>query len=106
MNSTAEPRGEALLRTWLPRIEQSNLDFRAEIGSIRYRALGLASKALAAPRILKKMLTGSGSPPRPELQRPWLPYWPRLAAKPLHDVSDYAWTTVLHQASPDIRREL
>src|SRR5215470_2719475 len=106
MNSTRDPAGEALLRTWLPRIDRSNLEFRAEIGATKFRALGLASAALAAPRILKKVLAGSHCPPRPELQRPWLPYWPRLTAKPLHDESDYDWTTVLRQASHDIRREL
>jgi aspartyl/asparaginyl beta-hydroxylase (cupin superfamily) len=100
------PQADALLDTWLPRIRQTNLDFRAEVGQAKYGAVSLASQALAAPRTLRKMMAGRSPQPRPELQCPWLPYWPRLTAKPLHSENDYAWTEVLRQANQDIRQEL
>ena len=106
MNSLMDPQAKATLNAWLPRIRQSNLDFRAEVGPGKYCALSIASQVLAAPRTIRKMMAGIASSGKPALQCPWLPYWPRLAAKPLHNENEYAWTEVLRQASQDIRREL
>ena len=96
------------LMHWLPRIHAANDQFRGELGRVRFGALGFASKVLAAPRLIRKALS-SGSRPtkrRPQLQCPWLPYWPALDAKPLHKAADHSWVQVLRQASGDIRAEL
>ena len=100
---SADP--EAMLATWLPRIHDGNRHVRSGIGSVPYNALALAQHVLAFPRALTRAARG-GRLPRPRLQAPWLPYWPALAARPLHDAADYPWAGLLRQASGDIRREL
>jgi aspartyl/asparaginyl beta-hydroxylase (cupin superfamily) len=95
-----------ILDAWLARIHQTNCGFRSEVGLLKFSALGLASHFLAAPRSVRKMLAPKSRQARPVLQCPWMPYWPALTARPLHNSSDFAWTTVLRQASSDIRNEL
>lgn len=101
-------RAEELLQSWLPKIEQANREFRSEVGPLAYTTFAGACIMLAAPRLIRKAL--KGRPPaargRPALQLPWLPYWPGLDARPVHDATSYPWTRVLRQASADIRAEL
>lgn len=62
---------------------------------------------MASPRLLRRAL-GSRRPDRSDtgLQLPWLPTWPGLSARPLHDGRDHPWIELLRQASADIREEL
>jgi len=102
------PAGSARpLGHWLAAIDASNATFQREAGAAKLGLFKAAAKVLAAPRLVRK-------PTRPapdrglmaDLQRPWLPLWPGLGAKPLHDRRDHPWTEHLRQAYPDIRREL
>lgn len=95
------------LDQWLAAIDASNATFQLEAGAAKLGLFKAAGHVLAAPRIVRKGMTAT--PDRrivPELQRPWLPHWPGLAAKPLHDPRDHPWTERLRQACPAIRREL
>ena len=91
--------------SWIPRIDAANAAFRTDAGSVKLGVLALASRLLAAPRTLRKLVYGKGQGRAP-FQNPWLPYWPALTAKPLQSQYDHAWTGILRQASDDIRAEL
>jgi aspartyl/asparaginyl beta-hydroxylase (cupin superfamily) len=92
---------------WLAAIDTSNAKFQREAGAAKLGLFKAAALVLAAPRVVRKRLTATQDRGIvPELQRPWLPHWPGLAAKPLHDRRDHPWTERLRQACPDIRREL
>lgn len=106
MSMATDLASNPVLREWLPRIHRTNRQFRAEAGLPKMVALSLASRALALPRSARRMIGARPGRLRPLLQCPWLPYWPDLVARPLHDESDYSWTEVLRQASNDIRNEL
>ena len=41
-----------------------------------------------------------------DFQIPWLPRWPNLAARPVHDPGDHDWVKLLRDAAPVIREEL
>src|SRR5262245_46219403 len=98
---------QELLRTWLPRIEAARREYRSELGLLACATLATLCTLLSGPRRLRKAVQcGSAFPRRPALQLPWLPLWPGLEAKPLHDANAYPWTRVLRQASADIRAEL
>jgi aspartyl/asparaginyl beta-hydroxylase (cupin superfamily) len=92
--------------SWLTSIDASNDAMRHEIGALKIAALDLAFHALATPRLLRKRVVGSVEREAPTLQRPWMPRWPGLTAKPLHDPRDFAWVTALRDAAGDIRAEL
>jgi aspartyl/asparaginyl beta-hydroxylase (cupin superfamily) len=106
MSMATDLASNPVLQEWLPRIHQTNRQFRADAGSLKMVALSLASQALALPRTLRCVMGARSRQSRPALQAPWLPNWPLLTAKPLHDENDYAWTEILRQASDDIRNEL
>jgi aspartyl/asparaginyl beta-hydroxylase (cupin superfamily) len=92
---------QEILEAWLPRIQGANEGFRSSVGLKKLKALTLAAHILAAPRLLRDKRNE-----RPGLQLPWLPNWPGLTARPLHDPRDYSWSRVLTDASSDIRAEL
>jgi aspartate beta-hydroxylase len=95
------------LEPWLATIRAGNAAFREEIGSAKLSLFGMTSRLLAAPRVLKKAISGSlESHPSTDLQWPWLPRWPALAAAPLHDSHHHAWTEYVIEARNDIREEL
>jgi aspartyl/asparaginyl beta-hydroxylase (cupin superfamily) len=106
--SLKDERADEFLRTWLPKIEQANRQFRYEAGSLAYAAFAVACTALASPRLMRKALRrrSATAEARPALQLPWLPYWPGLAARPVHDAASYPWVHVLRHACADIRAEL
>ena len=94
------------LQPWLEKILAGNAAFRDEIGATKFGVFSFAARLLAAPRTLSKVLSGQREPSRPDLQWPWLPRWPSLAASPLHDSRHHAWTELLKRAYRDIRTEL
>lgn len=95
------------LDTWLARIETGNTAFRTQVGSVGIALFRLAIWLLAAPRMLRKRFQGGEtSRALPDLQRPWLPRWPSLAAAPVHNRRQHAWTRHLQAAFDDIRGEL
>jgi len=92
---------------WLRVIDRDNNNFmRRDVGLGRYAGLALATRLVSLPRRLARKSPDGRSAARPPLQIPWLPLWPGLAAKPLHDRQDYPWARILEEASGDIRREL
>jgi aspartyl/asparaginyl beta-hydroxylase (cupin superfamily) len=93
------------LEGWLAKIRAGNAAFREQTGAARLGALDAAAHLLAAPRLLKRLLRRTPAD-RPDLQLPWLPLWPGLAATPLHDPRDHPWTHAVRAACPDIKREL
>jgi aspartyl/asparaginyl beta-hydroxylase (cupin superfamily) len=103
-----DERAQQLLEAWLPRIQQANREVRAQEGPFAYAAFALACGLLAAPRVVRKALRDRSAAAfaRPELQWPWLPRWPGLDARPLHNSTSHPWTQILRQASTDIRAEL
>ena len=95
------------LERWLAIIREGNAAFRGEIGSTKLGAFSLASRLLAAPRILGKAVSGDlDRPLSGDLQWPWLPHWPALAATPIHDSRRHAWTAYAKAACRDVREEL
>jgi len=95
------------LEHWLENIRAGNAAFRNEVGSAKLALFNLASQLLAAPRILRKAMSGTSEPESPtDLQWPWLPRWPALTALPLHDSRQHAWTEYVRRACDDIREEL
>src|SRR5205809_3360397 len=84
----------------------STAHFRARLGPVNSYGFAALGRLLGAPRILRKRLSGRGPAPPQPLQKPWLPLWPALEAKPLHRAADHAWTRALREASSDIRAEL
>jgi aspartyl/asparaginyl beta-hydroxylase (cupin superfamily) len=107
MKGELPPGDSQPLDQWLAAIEASNITFQREAGAAKLGLFKAAAHVLAAPRLLRKrMIARPDRGLAPELQRPWLPRWPGLAAKPLHDPRDHPWTRRLRDAGPDIRREL
>jgi aspartyl/asparaginyl beta-hydroxylase (cupin superfamily) len=96
---------DAILQTWMPKIEQTNRHFRSEIGLLACGVFAVACAALACPRVVRKTLQRRTAT-RPVLQLPWLPAWPGLEARPVHDTARYPWVRILREASKDIRTEL
>lgn len=98
---------EADLPKWLDVIQADNERFRRWASPAAVAGWILATRLLSSPRVLRQALNGR---PRLEsdrsLQHPWLPRWPCLEAKPLHDQHSYPWAEILRQASADIRNEL
>lgn len=92
---------------WIHDIHAANDRFRHKVGGLRYWALAAAIWLLAAPRLLYQTVR-RGHPPGSDrtLQLPWLPRWPGLWARPLHDCRDHPWTELVRQAGDDIRHEL
>ena len=79
--------------------------FRDRIGPRRLRVLRFFRDLAAVPRLL---MHGRNNRPAisTDLQIPWMPRWPSLTAKPVHDPRDHAWTKLLRDAAPAIREEL
>jgi hypothetical protein len=101
--------GESTLQeyfSWVPSIKEGNAVYRNELGPAKVAAFTAATHLLALPRIVCKSLRGDQSEARSDLQLPWLPLWPALAAQPLHHQHSYGWTRLLRQAYSDIRTEL
>lgn len=95
------------IRKWLETIEADNNRFREALGAAAVASWAAAASLLSGPRAIRKAMD-----PRPRssvdrrLQLPWLPIWPSLEARPIHDQQSYPWMKVLRQASADIRNEL
>ncbi len=94
-------------REVLSLVQDGFADFRRQVGRTRLGLLSVASHVCAGPRLIEQVLSGR----RPasivdHLQLPWLPIWPGLTAKPLHNHQSHPWTALLREASVDIRREL
>lgn len=95
------------LAKWVTGVHAANARFRRQVGRLRYGMLALAVCFLAAPRLLRRALRTRNAPTADRaLQLPWLPRWPGLQARPLHDRHDHPWTERLLEARDDIRREL
>lgn len=92
---------------WLDIIEKDNNRFRKALGTVGVAGWAGASLLLSGPRAVRKAMD-----PQPRssvdrrLQLPWLPIWPSLETRPIHDQQSYPWMEVLRQASADIRNEL
>src|SRR5258707_15443039 len=95
------------LEPWLARIRAGNSAFRKEIGSAKLGLFGVVSQLLASPRVFGKAISGALEVHAPtDLQQPWLPRWPALAARPFDDSRHHTWTGHLRDARDDIRNEL
>lgn len=94
------------LDPWLAKIRAGNAAFREQAGATRLGLFSAASHVLAAPRTLSKTFSKKAHSGPPELQIPWLPQWPSLTARPLHDRRQHPWAERVMQACPDIKREL
>jgi ornithine lipid ester-linked acyl 2-hydroxylase len=92
------------LEPWMERISARQRQIRAAIGPLKLAALRTAAGVLSAPRLLHARVQNESSSVR--YQRPWLPKWPMLRARPIHSVSDYDWVATLQQAASSIRDEL
>lgn len=81
--------------------------FRRQIGIIRFWLLAIGIWLLAALRCAwRRIVRRDRSPTSAPLQLPWLPHWPGLLARPVHDCRDHPWTGLLRESADDIRREL
>lgn len=80
-------------------------EFRRHLGAGRMRLFRFFRDLAFLPRSFL-----GGRRPRAavstDLQFPWLPRWPALAARPVHDAADHPWTKLLREAAPAIREEL
>lgn len=90
------------LEPWLDGIDSARADFQRGIGAIGIGAFTAAAQLLSLPR----QLLGRRENADTNLQRPWLPVWPALTAKPVHNPADFAWVRKLEEASGEIRAEL
>lgn len=100
---------------WLGNIAAGNADFRRRAGRGRLALLTLAARLLAAPRLVAAALGGvlggghggRRSDDGPAVsQLPWLPPWPGLAARPVHDPADHPWTRRVAAAHAEILAEM
>lgn len=81
--------------------------FRQEVGRLKFGLLAVAVNLLAAPRLLVQLLSGRRSQaPDRQFQVPWLPHWPGLSARALHDARDHPWLEIVRAAQPEILAEL
>ena len=91
----------------LARIRAGTADFRENVGGANIRLFTAAGRLLAAPRLIVSCAGARPAADVPtDLQMPWLPSWPGLAATPLHDPLNHPWTRRLREAAPEIREEL
>jgi aspartyl/asparaginyl beta-hydroxylase (cupin superfamily) len=90
------------LTPWLARIEAAQQHVRSKTGPAKLALYSAIAGVLSAPR--------NGMRPRtenwPALQKPWVPLWPSLCSRPVHDPSTFPGVAALKQAWPDIRKEL
>ena len=95
------------LDKWLAVVDQEVRDFRKSMGPVALAGWAATASLLSAPRTLRKTMDPQQrSGADRHLQRPWLPLWPSLEARPIHDLQSHPWTEILRQASADIREEL
>lgn len=90
------------LRSSLEEVDSARADFQRSVGTLGIRAFAVASYLLSLPRQLFDRRQNADT----DLQRPWLPVWPALTAKPVHSPTDFAWIKKLEAASQDILAEL
>lgn len=90
------------LQRWIDDIDATRAEFQRNIGAVKLGALGTAAQLLSLPR----RLAGARRDGDTNLQRPWLPVWPALTAKPVHDPADFPWIKPLEDASHGILGEL
>jgi hypothetical protein len=99
------PVSSAELAPWIERIKARRTKVKTEIAPRRIKLYQGVSQLLSAPRRAGKALRGI-HPRASDLQLPWLPAWPGLAAKPFHDPRDFPWVRALEDATDDIRNEM
>ncbi len=91
----------------LDAVHAANDRFYRQVGAFKFGLLTVAEHIVAAPRLLYRAIVGPSGPSEDRaLQLPWMPRWPGLRARPLHDTADYPWTELLREAHGDICREL
>ena len=104
---------EQELEVWRSRIRSQQVQFRAAVGPVKLALLHMASGLLSRlrPGLSRGGKTGSQPPDSNDSrhmtwQLPWLPVWPRLASRPVHDPADFGWVQKLERSAPLIRQEL
>ena len=95
------------LDDWIAKIHAGNESFHEQTGATKLGLFKAAARLLAGPRIAYQTFIGPTPPPDPpDLQFPWLPLWPGLEARLLHDSRHHPWSELVRQACPDIKQEL
>jgi aspartyl/asparaginyl beta-hydroxylase (cupin superfamily) len=84
------------------RITHRHREVRQRVGQFKLILFHLISKSLSVFRKKTPLATDVTSA---ELQRPWMPKWPKLLAKPFHDPNDFPWIKTLEQNKHIIQEE-
>lgn len=94
------------LTPWLTRIAVRQEAYRNKIGPAKLALLTAAARLLSGTRRVSAARRPEEAKAGCDLQLPWFPCWPGLAARPIHSSSEYTWARILQQASGNIREEL